>query len=58
MEHSLHHHLMNTVGKYNGTCTRELGKGKYILGYILIKKANVECYGKLEIDKDRILAPY
>ena len=45
-------------GKCNGIWTRELGKDKSIINYILIKKADVECYEKLEIDKDRIRAPH
>ena len=49
-------HLMNAGGECNGTCTRELGKETSILDYFLIKKADIECYEKLEIDKDRIWA--
>ena len=49
---------MNAGGKCNGTWTRELRKEKSILDYFLIKKADIECYEKLEIDKDRIWAPY
>ena len=49
---------MNAGGKCNGTLTRELGMEKYILDYFLMKKDDIECYEKLEIDKDRIWAPY
>ena len=34
-----------------------LGKEKSILDYFLIKKADIECYEKLKIDKDIIWAP-
>ena len=38
--------------------TRVFSHQTPILDYFLIKKADIECYEKLEIDKDRILAPY
>ena len=45
---------MNAGGECNGTWTRVLGEEKSILYYFLINKSDVECYEKLEIDKDII----
>ena len=46
-KHNLHH--MNARENWNRTWTREIEEEKSILDYFLIKKADVECYEKLEI---------
>ena len=40
-----------------GLGQENLERKKSKLNYFLIKKADVECYEKLDIDKDKISAP-